>query len=178
MTAKQMMIDLPEDFFPEDVNIAPKILSPLAAWAGARVNEKGRICAKEKRTRTTVAASAFNRTRAETQGMMDSGDWSACTARHFLALYDLMHEKIYGIESGMTASERHTAVLRTGSFVKREFSGDYDKALDYFRWLWTREQGREKWRRENGRDTTRLILAFCYSSSMLTDYRLMLTRRR
>ncbi len=170
-------IDLPEDLFPNDAT--SKQPTGLLKWAGATIDSQtGRATAKEKpKRRATMAASVFNRAVAETEAMMAEGDWSQCTARHIVALYDLMHMKVYGIESSMSSGDRHIAALRAGSFAKRELGGDFEKVVDYFRWVWTREMGREKWRRENGREGARLTIGWCFGGALFTDYRLALTRR-
>jgi hypothetical protein len=169
----QATCDLPECLFSIEEGEDPPKVARLSDWAKRTRSGKPKT-AKPK----TIAAAVFNRARAETSAMMETGDWSSCTARHLVALYDLMHVKCYGVEASMSSSERHTLVLRAGGFVKREFSGDYDRAIDYFRWLWTREMGREKWRRENHREGMRVTLGMCLSGMVITDYRLHLTRTR
>lgn len=207
MSSKPVTIDLPEDLFSSGeatTEIEPKA-GGMSQWAKTTRSGKPRTTKKPK----TIAAGVFNRARSETQAMIDSGEWSECTPRHLVALYDLMHMQIYGVEALMSSTERHEAVLRMGSFVRRAFGtaidccdrrqtsheapktltcktcgadvptrANTDPAIDYFRWLWTREMGREKWRRENDRDGERLTIHACISSMRLTDYKLHLTRRR
>ena len=110
--------------------------------------------------------------------MMDARDWTGCTARHLVALYDLMHEKTYGITVTMSGTERYRYTLIAGAFVKRSFDGDFIKAIEFFRWVWTREIEREKWRRENDRDGGHIGLGFMFSNRLLDQWRLHLARAR
>jgi hypothetical protein len=208
---KKALRHLPADLFPDEPATKPRASTRFLEWAGAKVDEEtGKVTAKEKRAKPkTMAAAVFNRARVETQAMMDSCDWEGCTARHILALYDLMHVKTYGIEASMSATERHQLVLRAGGFVRREFGvvidccemrqasrsvaetltcsscgehvatkGNFVDAVDYFCWLWTREIGREKWRREHPeRGGGRLTMGICMAGTVITDYRLALTRK-
>lgn len=189
MVAKR--IDVPEGLFGDDTaepvthtrrkRSGAVTKSPsLEAFLGrARDPETGKLIPKKKRARTrSVAASTHDRTRAETQRMIDTRDWEGCAPRHLVALYDLMHRKTYGIDAPMTGTERHRATLMAGGFVKRAFGGDMDKALHYLRWLWTREMDREKWRRENGRDGGRLELRWIFGNRLLTDYQVAMARKR
>lgn len=169
---------LSEDFFTADDALPaqqPRLLTGLESWAGKTRGGKVR----EKKTRTkTLTASTFNRARAETSEMMASGEWEGCASRHLLALYDLMHKQVYGVEVTTTGHERHNAVLRLGGFIKREFAGDHQASIDYFRWVWTREIQYAKWCRETNKlDARRMTIPLCTSGSMITDYRLMLARQ-
>jgi len=126
----------------------------------------------------TIAAAQFDRARVEVQEMMDSGNWSGCGARHLVAIYDMMHLKCYGVSPvELGPSERFNAAMMAANLVKREFSGDYNRAVQYMRWAWTREMRTEKWRREQGRDEARRIgTRLMFAGALLTDYRLYLAR--
>ena len=176
MGAKHV-VDLPEDLFLNEPSSRPP--SRLSSWAGAKVDsETGEVTAKKRRRSCTMAASTFNRARVETQAMIDTQDWSACTNRHFVALYDLMHAKIYGVDSMLSASDRHRFFLLVSGFVKRHFGPNIGEAINYFRWLWQREIGREKWRNETGREGVRMTYARCCSNQAFADYCYAKTRKR
>ncbi len=175
MSAKK--IDVPASLFDDSEVESGVVPSPLEIYLGRKRDAGGSLIPRKKKSRT-VAASTFDRTRVETQEMIDTRDWGACAARHLVALYDLMHLKIYGIDVTMSGSERYTATLMAGGFVKRAFGGDFEKSVDYFRWAWTREKEREKWRRENGRDGGTIGLGFMFSNKLLDQYRIALVRQR
>jgi hypothetical protein len=168
--------DLPEDLFTAE----PKTSIRMLEWAGAKVDPKsGEVKPKPKpKRRATMAAGVFNRALTEVNAMMLTQDWSEFSARHVVALYDLMFKKTYGIEPVMTAAERHRFVMQAAQFVKREFGDDFDAALDFYQWLWAREIDREKWRRENGREGGSLSMWSMVASKPLNEYRLSLTRKR
>jgi len=133
--------------------------------------------ARKKARSKTISASVFNRARVEAEEMMRSRDWKNATARHLVALYDLMHEKVYGVEAiELGPSERHKAALMAGNAIKRFFNGDVEACVEFLRWVWTREMGREKWRRENGQSGQRIGIRLMFSGSLVTDYRVDLAR--
>lgn len=143
--------------------------------------EKDNARAAKRRSRTTIGASVFNRALQEVDEMVKSGEWDNCTARHLVALYDMMHTKCYGIEPAeLGPKERYRAVFMVSGLIKREFGDDILKMVAYMRWVWTREIGREKWRRENNSDSNfRIGFRMMFSpSSLLTDYRLAQQRKR
>lgn len=149
----------------------------LEKYLGRERDPDGALVPRKKKTRA-VAASAHGRTIAEASTMMRTRKWDGCAARHLVALYDLMHERTYGVASEMSPTERYRSTMLMGAFVKRSFAGDFVEAVAYFRWVWTREIGREKWRRENNvTDGRRIGFALMMSGSMVTDYRLALHRQ-
>ncbi len=174
MAAKR--ISLPPDLF--DAAPEPTEASPLETFLKRTRDPMGRLI-PQKRKPKTIAAATYGRTIIETQGMIETRNWAGCAIRHLVALYGLMHLKVYGVEAIMSSTERYTATLRMGSFVKQHFDGDIGPSLDYFRWVWSREMGRETWRRENGRtESSRLGFYFVLGNVCMTDYRLALARRK
>ena len=152
----------------------------LEAYLGLKRDpETGKIVPRPPpKKRTTVAASSFARTREQVAEMMRTGEWDGVAARHLVALYDIMHEYWYGFAPTLTGQERHRGVLLAGSFVKRLFAGDFEKALTYLRWLYTEEKNTEKWRRREGRSGTRIGLPLMFSGRKVDDWRVDLNRRK
>lgn len=152
---------------------SPKTLDD---WANETVTGKPK---GEKRNTKSIATAQFDRARVEVEAMMKSGEWEGTSARHLVALYALMHERVYGVAAAeLGPKERYTSCLRAGTLVKREFGGDYVEAVEFMRWAWTREKSREKWRRENGKDGGRIGPGLMFGGALLTDYRLAMARRR
>lgn len=177
MASPRRTYDLPEDLFPPPADRPPPP-SPLERYLGRERDATGRLVpVKKPRRSKTVAAAKHDRARCEAEEMIRTTDWSACAARHIVALYDLMHERTYGVESSMTSAERYRCTLMAGGFVKRHFRGDFEAAIDYLRWVWTREIGREARRRETGADGGRIGFALMVSTSMLDDWRVANARR-
>lgn len=168
MTARR--VNVPEELFDDEP-------SPLESFLGRTRGADGKLVPR-KAKKKTFAAAVFGKAIEETKVMIANGDFEGCGARHLVALYSLMHDKVYGVEPVMSSSERHTAVLRMGGFVKHHFGGDFQQAVAFYRWVWTREIGREKWRRENKREGSRLSIGLLMSGSIITDYRVALSRNR
>jgi hypothetical protein len=136
--------------------------------------------ARRKAKPKTIAASQFDRARHELDTMIETGDWSSARAGHLVALYDKMHLKCYGVPcSELGPAERFNAAMMAANLVKREFNGDFKKAVIFMQWVWTREISNEKWRRENGRtDARRIGARLMFTGSLLTDHRVALARTR
>jgi hypothetical protein len=170
---------VPETLFDLDdppTHVRPKVPEQSAAMARLVAEQEAKLA--RRKSRKTVGASVFNRARTEAEEMKRSRDWSGATARHLVALYDLMHEQVYGVEAlELGPAERHKAMLLAGNFVKHHFGGDVEACVAFLRWVWTREMDREKWRRENGRSGQRIGIRLMLSTSLLTDYRVDLARR-
>lgn len=126
----------------------------------------------------TIPASRFDKSMRETEGMVASGEWDDCGARHLVALYAILHRKIYGIESEMTSTDRYQATMLAGNFAKRHFGGEHVEVAEYMRWIWNREAGREKWRRENSREGGHLGVRLVFSAGCVTEYRLAMARKK
>ena len=183
-------INVPENLFGDEepkteAQPIKREQTPLEKFLGRKRDEDGKLIPKKRTSRAkTVAASTFARTEHETREMMaaalrgDEEAWDECETRHLVALFAIMHEKTYGIAPTTSPSERYTMTLMMGGFVKRSFGGDMAKALEYFRWLWTREMRNEKWRRENDRETRRLAFQWTIGNRMLDDYRVDQARRK
>lgn len=126
----------------------------------------------------TIAASQFGRARVEVETMIDTDNWDGVTSRHLVALYDVMHTEVYGVEPGeLGPAERYNASMMAANLTKREFGGDFKKTIEFMRWAWAREAEAERWRRQNNRTNGRRIGArLMFSGSLVTDYRVFLAR--
>lgn len=176
MTAKR--VSLPAGLFdppaPEETND-----DPISNFAAAGRGRFERRIDRQNRPKTMPAAN-YARARKEAEEMMSSGDWEGCAARHLVALYGMLHEKVYGVEAAeLGPRQRHEATLIAGNFVKRHFGGDFVAAVECMRWVWNREASREKWRKENGRDGMRIGVRLMFGSGVfVTDYRVAVARTR
>ncbi len=161
--------DAPDNPFPEE-----SLSQEMRALTEKVTKKVERRRAKPK----TMAASVFNRAIAEVEVMIESDDWTGVAARHLVALYDQLHLECYDVACAeLGPSERYNAVMMAAGFVKREFDGDYKRAVDFMNWAWTREIGTEKWRRENGRtDGRRIGVRLMFGGALLSDYRVTLAR--
>lgn len=111
---------------------------------------------------------------AEVRDRWKRKEWDGMTAGKLVALYWLCHEEVYGVVPAEIdkANIWATAMMAAGSMVKRHFDDDIERAITFMRWVWTREQGREKWRRENKRDGQRINWKNQFSQDyLITDWR-------
>lgn len=155
--------------------------APSAGFLALVGTTRERLDRRKKKPKT-MAAAVFNRALAEVDEMLRSGEWEGAGARHMVALYDRMHERCYGIEPAeLGPTERFQAGLLAGNMLKSEFRGDVVEMVEFVLWAWERELGRERWRRENGKDGGRLGARLMFRSGsgafLLTDYRVHLARR-
>lgn len=177
--------DLPDSLFVLDEEPAPKPKPPPPPESGPSLGMRQLLAeqtakAERRKARSkTVPASAFERMLTEVDEMIRSAEWTGARPGHLVALYWRMHEKCYGVTPAeLGAAERHRAVLLAGGFVKREFAGAIVEAVEYMRWAWTREIGREKWRRENTKTGGRIGVRLMFGGGLLTDYRVDLVRQQ
>ncbi len=116
----------------------------------------------------------------EVRERMKRKDWDGMTSGKLVALYWLCHEKVYGVvpvEIDKTTAWE-TVMKVAGGMVKRHFDDDMERAITFMRWVWTREQEREKWRRDNGRDGQRINWRNQFSQDFLiTDWRAAAMRK-
>ena len=59
---------------------------------------------------------------------------------------------------------------------RTHFGNEPQELADFIWWTWKREIGREKYRRENGRDGGSISWALQFSGRLLTDYRISMAR--
>lgn len=131
------------------------------------------------RKKSTIPDSAWQKALNEAREMRESGDWSAAHARHFVALYTQLHVRVYGVpafELDGSPSASKARLHATGAALRvleREFNGDTAMMAEFMRWVWNREIGREKWRREQAHSGGRISWNFQFDGGKLvTDWRL------
>jgi hypothetical protein len=78
-------------------------------------------------------------------------DWSGANESTVLGLFAWLHEQVYGVDP---TQELRTVwvygIQAVGKLIREEFNS-ITEVVEFVRWTWTRERGREKWRRDNGR---------------------------
>jgi len=130
-----------------------------------------------KRKRATgVTPAKFAEATARAAAMIVSSDWTEARAIDFVALYTSMHEKVYGVAPVMTSADRLNASFAAAACMRTHFGNEPQELADFIWWTWKREIGREKFRRENGRDGGSISWALQFSGRLLTDYRISMVR--
>jgi hypothetical protein len=96
---------------------------------------------------------------------------------HLVALYLELHLWCYGVEDVLDSKDRIRAVSFARSMVEREHNGDMESAINFIRWAWSSEKGKEKWRRDNGISNGRLHWYKLFKQpSLHVEYRISLER--
>lgn len=110
--------------------------------------------------------------------MLKSGNWSDARPAHIVELYAWCHGTVYGVrpieldtpgERGR--KERMAAIGAARTLVDREFGGRVVECVTFLKWVWAREESREKWAKDNGKERGRLAwrALFC-GRGILGDY--------
>jgi len=117
---------------------------------------------------------------AEADEMRKSGDYDDLRAGHMVALYVLCHHRVYGVYPAELDSPKTFGLARFAAarLLKQHLRDDPKLAARFIQWTWVREEGREKWRRQNGREGARVGWALQFSAGLVTEYRVDLARKR
>src|SRR5208282_5697737 len=121
----------------------------------------------------TISDSVFAKVRLGVERMIKSGDWSSATPRDFVALYAMLHNRVYGVEpEELTSSARLYAASLARKLLDRSFGGDPWEFADFIRWVWIREESREKWRQQNSVSGGRIHWRLQFNGALVTDWRI------
>jgi hypothetical protein len=155
-------VDLDDLFAPEDKDreLAAKIASTFLG------PEKPRKSAK------TICDSVWTKLLRDVDGMIQTGDWTGASARHLVALYAACHKRVYRVDAAeLGPSQRLHATGMAMRMLDREFDGKIVAMVEFIRWTWIREEGREDWRKKNNIDGGRVGWKLQFNGAILTDWR-------
>lgn len=115
----------------------------------------------------------------ETRMLMKNGEWGGAGPQHLVALYIILHEWCYDVApADMKGQVLLGARSSVNKLLTKEFGGDIFACVDYIKWAWSREKGREDWRREKGVPGRRLLWRHLFMyGQVLTDYRIDAARQ-
>lgn len=142
-------------------------------WANPEAKTRGKSL--------SFGPARIKRYRQEVDRMRAARDWGKATPVHLVALYMYCHAAVYGVEAGEIAGKTFGfASALAAKLVREKFEGSVANAVQFVRWTWIRERGREKWRCDNGRSGGRLgwRLQFSLTSGLWEDWQIDLRRRR
>lgn len=130
------------------------------------------------RTHRGASPAAIEKVVEEVDRMRKENDWSEARVAHLVALYAWCHEKVYGVAPAELAGLTWMAACSAASkLVRDEFKDSIEDAIEYVRWTWRREAGREKWRNENNAPGGRIGWRLQFQTRLLlTDYRIDMAR--
>jgi hypothetical protein len=151
-------------------------ISEAAKSVGAWVEKK--VLDLQKNRRRSFTKEQIAKTTRAMEERVRTEQWDGTKPSELVALYGWLHRAVYGVDSAMTGRDWSFATMQAGRLIAKEFAGDAVEAVDFVRWTWQREQGREKWRQAHGKiDGTgigwRLQFAPGY---LLTDFRITKAR--
>lgn len=150
------------------------------AEAAKAVANLARTKRKKPSTRKGPTKAGVQRMIREANKMREANDWSKARPAHLVALYAWCHEQVYDVAPAeLIGLNWMAAASAAAKMVREEFDGSIEAAVDYLRWTWRREQGREQWRRENQREGGRVSWRAQFQQRyILTDYRIDRARKR
>jgi hypothetical protein len=114
----------------------------------------------------------------EAKDRISGRGFSDATPGVIVALYCCFHERVYGqwpIDVDVPAEWRKATVVVAG-IRKRFFDGSSTLLTEFMLWAWQKEEEAEKWRRQNGREGTRLLWQYLFNVKKVVEYRLNLQR--
>ena len=141
-----------------------------------------RMADRESRARpkrvSGIGDAVFNRVIDEVEEAIVADDFSLFAARHWVALYHLMHVRVYGVAPAELVSKTRTiAAARAARMLDKEFAGDKAKFAAYLRWVWNRELSRVEYRKREGKELVRVGWGLCFNGLLLTDYRVAMVQK-
>lgn len=133
---------------------------------------------KSKKERTAFTSTKLNARIKQAEAMRESGDWDKASAQHFVALYVILHEAVYGIRPlEFTDDERAKAAMMASRMLKTHFEDSPSQMATFMRDVWNKERATEKWRRENHREGSRIGWYRQFNGSLVTDWRINQLRK-
>lgn len=148
---------------------------------GARSMEDFGLPKEEKKRKSSPSVDKKRRDKymAEMNAMREEGEWENFRAGHLVALFAACHQHLYGVMPSEAESSKDfaLAMFAANRMLKADFQGDSTKMVEFIRWSWNRESGREKWRRNNSNGGGRLGWRMQFSSSLMSDYKVDAVRK-
>lgn len=95
-------------------------------------------------------------------------DWEGARPTLLAALYVWCHRRVYKVDPALKGREFTAAGMRASHFVRDEFAGDLKAAVDFVRWTWSKEAGKEKRGRS---DDFRVSWRYQFSGKLLVAYK-------
>ncbi len=151
-------------------------MDPARIAAAAAVDA---MVGTKKKGPRSVSPSQIKREISEVRRRVEKDDWAGMRPGLLVAVYSWCHEETYGVPPGeLRGTVWGKARLAAGKMVKREFGGDVEAAVEFLRWVWGREHDRERRRRDQGQETSRITWHSQFIRRyFLTDYRIFQSRK-
>lgn len=130
-------------------------------------------------TRRTTTQGPLEGLLEDAEKRAASGDWESASGRSFVGLYALCHRLTYGVDA-VELEDRQTLQNATRAAAKAlhvHFADDKSELVEFVKWVWEREKGRDQWAAQNGRARNRLGIRLQFAPALVTDYRVDQQRR-
>lgn len=140
----------------------------MASWSGADKPEKA-----QGRRRRSWGPSA-REAAAEARERLEAGRWGDAEPRHLVGLYAVLHESVYGVAPEELAGDAFPGATSAARKLAAELGGA-EAVVEFLRWTWSRERGREKKREPGEGFRIGWRLMFC-ARTLVTDWKIDLVR--
>ena len=162
--------DIPSELFSDTEEATKKAKRDLQSFAPPR---------KQRGKKESLTPGEWAKAKLRAAQFMEHADWTEAWPRDFVAAYAMLHKEIYGVDPvELTPEMQYRAAACMGNLLGKEFHDDKNLFAEFMRWTWTREEGREKWRRANNKPGGRITWqAQFLVGSALSDWRLDHVRR-
>jgi hypothetical protein len=119
----------------------------------------------------TIADAAWARAIETVRGMAAEDEYKEALPLHFVALHAVLFEAVYQFAPlDLTPQTRMAACGMVAALSKAVFGEDPEKVAAYLKWVWSREEETEAWRKKNGRGGRTLGWRLVFGRSLLNDY--------
>lgn len=153
-----------------------KASSQMMAFVGDRKRRKEEKAGKKRSP--PAGRQTVSKAKNEARVFLKVDDWSEAKAHHFVGLYAVLFENVYGVALDIKGNDWRGACSAARGMLNREFDNDRDRMLSFMRWVWSRENEREKWRRENGKPGNVIGWRLMFSSTkLLTEFKVHIARK-
>lgn len=119
---------------------------------------------------------------ADAENRSQTGDWTGATGRTFVGLYALCHRIVYGeIPLELFEKQEFSIAARMANKALHEwFEDNPDILVEFVKWAWEREKGRDVWALREGKTRSRMRSRLQFSAAYVQDWRVyrILRRRR
>lgn len=134
-------------FGPEEPTTLTRILAAADEFETEVAKKQVRV-AEKKAEPKTIANGTWERAVRVASEMLRDGDATKATPIHFVALFAVLFERVYGFEPmDLTPQTRMAACGMASSLARAVFGFPDDggeKTMAYVAWVWEREKGREE----------------------------------
>lgn len=122
----------------------------------------------------TATLEQFKKAGLDATERMQTGNWEEAHPLTFLALFNLCHERMYGVEALeiKEATKRKTLMFSVYQVIKEQFNDDCDEYAEFVRWLFEERERKDQWIRSKGDKTCVRINAWSLTKlSLIADYK-------